>query len=170
MTVNADEIGETFCSARGAGAGTLWQNAAGSRAHRRSQRWIWAHAAWCGAARDPMNARTGLTCVTELWSGPVCRQPCAKDADCATRCCNVASGVCQDAGYCNCAGAGNRCGATGVDGDSVACCPGNTCVGEDLEGTAFSCHQDCKTQADCASGCCSRFAPGSDRGYCRPCE
>lgn len=111
----------------------------------------------------------GLTCVTEFWAGPVCRQPCAKDADCATRCCNVASGVCQDASYCNCVDAGNRCGATGVDGDGVVCCPGNTCVGEDLEGTAFSCHQDCKTQADCATGCCSPFAPGSDRGYCSPC-
>jgi hypothetical protein len=112
----------------------------------------------------------GLSCVTEVWSGPVCRQPCAKDADCATRCCNVASGVWQDAGYCNCVGAGNRCGATGVDGDGIACCPGNTCVGEDLEGNALSCRQDCKTQADCTTGCCSLFAPGSDRGYCRPCE
>jgi hypothetical protein len=114
----------------------------------------------------------GLTCVTEP-TGPVCRQPCAQDADCATDCCNVASGVCQDARYCNCFDAGARCKWAIPDGDTgPECCPGNSCVaiGENPDGADFLCYQDCKSQADCATGCCAPFAPGSDAGYCGPCQ
>lgn len=108
----------------------------------------------------------GLKCVTDSVSGTVCRQPCSKNADCATGCCNTATGTCRDSLYCSCVSVGAACESQGAQ-----CCPGTTCLtfSGDLEKGPFSCYQDCSNQSDCASGCCSQTIPGLNHGACGPC-
>jgi hypothetical protein len=108
----------------------------------------------------------GLTCTTDAVSGSVCRQACSKDADCVTGCCNTTSGRCQDALYCNCAAVAATCA-----GDKP-CCPGSSCLtfSESTDNPPYSCFDDCKTQTDCATGCCSLPIPGLDHGACGPCQ
>lgn len=109
----------------------------------------------------------GLMCVNDSVSGTVCRQPCSKNSDCVTGCCNTTAASCQDALYCNCAKLGET-----RDGGNSPCCPGTTCLtfSADVVEGPFSCYQDCVTQSDCPSGCCSQMISGLDHGACGPCH
>jgi len=108
----------------------------------------------------------GLRCVTDSYSGSVCRQACVQNSDCVTGCCDTAAGTCHDALYCNCVNVGTACSGT------TQCCPGKSCLtfSGDATNGPFSCYQDCKTQSDCPSGCCSQKIPGTDHGACGPCN
>ncbi len=108
-----------------------------------------------------------LKCVTDSVLGTtLCRQPCTKDSDCATSCCNTASGYCQDSSYCTCLADGG----TGCGGSGPSCCPGNTCLTFNSDGGGpFRCYQDCTQQSQCPAGTqCSQTITGLNHGACGP--
>jgi hypothetical protein len=125
-------------------------------------------------ATTPCCSCQGLMCVTDSVSGTVCRQPCSKNGDCVTGCCNTTDSVCQDSTYCNCTApgsdAGSDAGTTCANG-GASCCPGTSCLTFTPEAGigSFACYTNCTKQSDCASGCCSAKIAGQDYGACGPC-
>ena len=110
----------------------------------------------------------GLQCVADsVLNTKVCRQPCMKNSDCATNCCDTTAHLCHDSLYCNCTDAGAACGGGGPD-----CCPGATCATFQLDAATptYNCFANCFQQSDCASGCCSLPFPGKNYGACGPCQ
>ncbi|HEX4478484.1 MAG TPA: hypothetical protein VH142_25550 [Polyangiaceae bacterium] len=106
----------------------------------------------------------GLACVSSassVYAG--CRTPCTTSSDCSTSCCvpyaSGPGGFCADSSACQCAAADAPCGGT------QHCCTGLSCTTSDSSG-AFSCKPTCKTNGDCASGCCVPIA-GTAESACQ---
>jgi len=110
----------------------------------------------------------GTTCLSFSGDGGpyACYETCTENSDCATGCCNTSSGVCQDSNFCACLAAGAAC-----TGGAPACCSGTTCAGFVPDGGGpYACYENCASQSDCSSGCCSLPLQGETYGVCGPCS